>query len=100
VNLIGFAFGREPWATWLRQGGCLESAHCELSDLMLAVLAKWGRPAALPAQEEMKELLEFLDGVAGRLPPDLRHTAELLKRLPALPAPEFQIGPQEYIPHA
>ena len=51
VNLIGFAFGREPWATWLLQGGCLESAHCELSDLMLAVLAKWGRPAALPAQE-------------------------------------------------
>ena len=50
VNLIGFAFGREPWATWLRQGGCLESAHCELSDLMLAVLAKWGRPTALPAQ--------------------------------------------------
>ena len=49
VNLIGFAFGREPWATWLRQGGCLESAHCELSDLMLAVLAKWGHPAALPA---------------------------------------------------
>ena len=47
LNLIGFAFGREPWATWLRQGGCLESAHCELSDLMLAVLARWGRPAAL-----------------------------------------------------
>ena len=43
VNLIGFAFGREPWATWLRQGGCLESAHCELSDLMLAVLARWGK---------------------------------------------------------
>ena len=50
LNLIGFAFGREPWATWLRQGGCLESAHCELSDLMLAVLARWGRPATLPAQ--------------------------------------------------
>jgi hypothetical protein len=51
LNLIGFAFGREPWATWLRQGGCLESAHCELSDLMLAVLARWGRPAAPPAPE-------------------------------------------------
>jgi hypothetical protein len=51
ANLIGFAFGREPWATWLRQGGCLESAHCELSDLMLAVLARWGRPTTPPAPE-------------------------------------------------
>jgi len=51
VNLIGFAFGREPWATWLRSGGCLESAHCELTDLMLAVLARWGHPAAPPAPE-------------------------------------------------
>jgi hypothetical protein len=40
--LIAFALGREPWSTWLRKGGCLESAHCELSDLMLAVLARWG----------------------------------------------------------
>ena len=47
-ELIGLALGREPWATWLRQGGCLESAHCELADLMLAVLARWGRPAAAP----------------------------------------------------
>jgi len=46
VNLMCFAFEREPWATWLRRGGCLESAHCELSDLMLAVLARWGRPAS------------------------------------------------------
>ena len=50
VNLIGFAYGREPWATWLRKGGCLESAHCELSDLMLAVLAKWGHPTTTPEQ--------------------------------------------------
>ena len=57
-------------------------------------------PAALPVQGELEELVEFLDGLAGRLPPDLRHTAELLKGLPALPAPGFQIGPQEYIPHA
>jgi hypothetical protein len=42
INLIAFALGRKPWATWLRKGGCLESAHCELSDLMLAVLARWG----------------------------------------------------------
>ena len=48
VNLICFAFEREPWATWLRRGGCLESAHCELSDLMLAVLARFGRPAIEP----------------------------------------------------
>ncbi len=64
VNLIGFAFGREPWATWLRQGGCLESAHCELSDLMLAVLAKWGRTAALPAQGEVAELVAVLEADA------------------------------------
>jgi hypothetical protein len=48
VNLMCFAFEREPWATWLRRGGCLESAHCELSDLMLAVLARWGRPVIEP----------------------------------------------------
>jgi GNAT superfamily N-acetyltransferase len=48
VNLIGLAFGREPWATWLRKGGCLESAHCELSDLMLAVLTHYARPTIKP----------------------------------------------------
>jgi hypothetical protein len=42
AGLIAFALGREPWSTWLQKGGCLESAHCELSDLMLAVLARWG----------------------------------------------------------
>jgi hypothetical protein len=42
AGLIAFARGREPWSTWLQQGGCLESAHYELSDLMLAVLARWG----------------------------------------------------------
>jgi hypothetical protein len=44
VNLMCFAFEREPWATWLRKGGCLESAHCELSDLMLAVLTHYALP--------------------------------------------------------
>ena len=87
LSLIGFAFGREPWATWLRQGGCLESAHCELSDLMLAVLAKWGRPAALPAQEELEELVEFLNGVADwqqhQCHADkVRRAAQLLKGIP------------------
>ena len=65
VNLIGFAFGREPWATWLQQGGCLESAHCELSDLMLAVLAHWGRPATPPPEpptdEEIKRFAEVFE---------------------------------------
>ena len=104
VNLIGFAFGREPWATWLRQGGCLESAHCELSDLMLAVLAKWGRLAALPAQGEVEDLVEFVDELASAriltatYAAQLRHIAAILKGIPALPAPGFQIGPQEYIP--
>ena len=50
VNLMGFAFGREPWATWLQPGGCLESAHRELSDLILAALAHWGRPATPPPE--------------------------------------------------
>ena len=86
LSLIGFAFGREPWATWLRQGGCLESAHCELSDLMLAVLARWGSPTALPAQGEVEELVEFLDGVADLQPhlchaDKVRRAAELLKVL-------------------
>ena len=126
VNLIGFAWGREPWATWLRQGGCLESAHCELSDLMLAVLAKWGRPAALPAPEagETSELSdEYLvrvyqqayepalkrgeafgchwDGLRAVFNLGQKQTiAAIPKGTPALPAPGFQIGPQEYIPHA
>jgi hypothetical protein len=52
VNLMCFAFEREPWATWLRRGGCLESAHCELSDLMLAVLARWGTPTNTANQED------------------------------------------------
>ena len=55
VNLMCFAFEREPWATWLRRGGCLESAHCELSDLMLAVLARWGRPAIEPVPKREGE---------------------------------------------
>ena len=63
VNLMGFAFGREPWATWLQPGGCLESAHRELSDLMLAVLAHWGRPATPPPEpptdEELQKLLFY-----------------------------------------
>jgi hypothetical protein len=69
VNLMCFAFEREPWATWLRRGGCLESAHCELSDLMLAVLARWGRPAIEPvAQPEMVNC--HWDG-----PPPVPHTS-------------------------
>jgi hypothetical protein len=67
VNLMCFAFEREPWATWLRRGGCLESAHCELSDLMLAVLARWGRPAIEPVPQGPSEtawaLAQLLDGV-------------------------------------
>jgi hypothetical protein len=48
ASLIAFAHGREPWATWLKPGGCLESAHCELGDLMMAVLARHARPAFHP----------------------------------------------------
>ena len=60
ASLITFAYGREPWATWLKIGGCLESAHCELSDLMTDVLARWGNSAApapkpIPVSERLPE---------------------------------------------
>jgi hypothetical protein len=99
VNLIGFAFGREPWATWLRQGGCLESAHCELSDLMLAVLAKWGRPAAPPAPEpgEVGELVARLrnrDRWTQLTDAQVDRAATLLQLLPfhAIPLPQAGEG--------
>jgi hypothetical protein len=57
ASLIAFAYGREPWATWLKIGGCLESAHCELSDLMADVLARWGRPAPAPKPIPVSERL-------------------------------------------
>ena len=57
ASLISFAFGREPWATWLRKGGCLESAHCELSDLMLAAIVRWDRPTTPPSLETPAEAL-------------------------------------------
>jgi hypothetical protein len=63
ASLIAFAYGREPWATWLKIGGCLESAHCELSDLMADVLARWGRPAASAPSEAAWALAQLLDGV-------------------------------------
>jgi hypothetical protein len=53
ASMLAFACGREPWATWLKSGGSLESAHLELSDLMLAVLARWGQstpPAPEPGE--------------------------------------------------
>ena len=52
VNLIGFALGREPWATWLKSGGCLESAHCEMSELLLAAITRYARPAIEPVPVE------------------------------------------------
>ncbi len=52
ASMLAFACGREPWATWLKSGGPLESAHLELSDLMLAVLAQWGQSTP-PAQEDL-----------------------------------------------
>jgi len=48
VNLIGFALGREPWATWLKPGGCLESAHCEMSELLLAAITRYARTTTEP----------------------------------------------------
>jgi hypothetical protein len=48
VNLIAFAYSKEPWATWLKPGGCLESAHCEMSELLLAAITRYGRPTIQP----------------------------------------------------
>lgn len=38
-QLLDIAKGFEPWATWLAPGGCLESAHLELAELMRAGIA-------------------------------------------------------------
>ncbi len=48
ASLITFVRNREPWATWLSPGGCLENAHCELTALIMAVLARHGRPVFTP----------------------------------------------------
>jgi hypothetical protein len=48
VNLIAFAYSKEPWATWLKPGGCLESAHCEMSELLLAAITRYARPTIQP----------------------------------------------------
>jgi hypothetical protein len=39
AELIELARETEPWATWLKSGGCLEYAPCELSDLLRAAIA-------------------------------------------------------------
>jgi hypothetical protein len=68
-------------------------------------------PVALPAQGEVDELVAALEAdaecVAAEQPDlmqltdkQLTRIAELLKVRPALLAPGFQIGPQEYIPNA
>ena len=76
-NLIALAFGREPWATWLQPSGCLESAHRELSDLMLAVLAHWGRPATPPPEPPTDEdLWAFWNNHDGPIPAILRAALE------------------------
>ncbi len=60
-ELLNFARNQEPWKTWLHPGGCLESAHCEVADLLSAVLARWGNPApAPPADGEVAELVAWL----------------------------------------
>ena len=69
-NLMAFAFGREPWRTWLQPGGRLESAHRELSDLMLAVLAHWGRPATKPPEPPTEQKSSIDELIAGCKPLD------------------------------
>lgn len=57
-ELIGLALEREPWATWLRSGACLESAHCELADLMLAALARWDTTTTTTTQTKPAQLVK------------------------------------------
>jgi hypothetical protein len=52
VNLIAFAYGKESWATWLKTGGCLESAHCEMSELLLAAITRFTRPTIPPVPQQ------------------------------------------------
>lgn len=59
-DLLDFARNQEPWKTWLQPGGCLESAHLEIADLLSAVLTRWGRPAASPIP--LKERPDFICG--------------------------------------
>ena len=50
-QLLHIALDREPWATWMQSGGCLESAHLEMADLLRAAIAAdraHGGPRDLP----------------------------------------------------
>jgi hypothetical protein len=41
-DVIEWASGIEPWATWLAPGGCLENAHFEFGHLVTFAVARWG----------------------------------------------------------
>jgi hypothetical protein len=69
AGLISLALNREPWATWLQPGGSLESAHCELSDLLRAAIAlDRSRRAAPPAEAlAARPLLEQVARMGDRI---------------------------------
>jgi hypothetical protein len=97
AELISLALNREPWATWLQPGGSLESAHCELSDLLRAAIAldRSRRAPVPPAEGEVGELVGLIRQIALAWEPDacllgnmtagqLARAADLLQRLQPL----------------
>ena len=104
-------------AWWIPQHGCdsLENTLDAIRGRLLIAVRDWWETALAPAvplaQGEVAELVAVLEADAecaevehydlcNMTAAQMRRIAELLKGTRALPAPGFQIGPQEYIPHA
>ena len=102
---------------WIPQHGCdsLENTLDAIKGRLLIAVRDWWETALAPAvplaQGEVAELVAALEADAecaevehydlcNMTAAQMRRIAELLKGIPALPSPGFQIGPQEYIPHA
>ena len=102
---------------WIPQHGCdsLENTLDAIKGRLLIAVRDWWEtalaPAVPPARGEVAELVAALEADAECVAAEhydlcnmtaaqMRRIAELLKGIPAPLAPGFQIGPQEYIPHA
>ena len=102
---------------WIPQHGCdsLENTLDAIKGRLLIAVRNWWETALAPAvplaQGEVAELVAALEADAecaevehydlcNMTAAQMRRIAELLKGTRALPAPGFQIRPQEYIPHA
>ena len=102
---------------WIPQQGCdsLENTLDAIKGRLLIAVRDWWETALAPAvplaRGEVAELVAALEADAECVAAEhydlcnmtaaqMRRIAELLKGIPAPLAPGFQIGPQEYIPHA